>query len=107
AVLPERGELAELLEAADVETVGAPLTVLRRAELGPRSAARLLRPDVRELESLARARDVALVHSNPSVIASGHRLAAVLGVPHALHVRELYPRIPVAWALWRRRLLSA
>jgi len=107
AVLPERGELAELLEAAGVETALAPLTVLRRAELGPRAAARLLRPDVGELESLARARGAALVHSNTSVIVSGHRLAAALGVPHVLHVRELYPRIPLAWPLWRRRLLGA
>jgi len=107
AVLPERGELAQLLEDAGVETAVAPLTVLRRAELGPRAAARLVRPDVGELESLARARETALVHSNTSVIASGHRLAATLGVPHVLHVRELYPRIPLAWPLWRRRLLRA
>jgi hypothetical protein len=38
AVLPERGELAELLERAQVETVVAPLTVLRRAEIRPRAA---------------------------------------------------------------------
>ncbi len=107
AVLPERGELAELLEAEDVETVIAPLTVLRRAELGPRVAARLLRPNVRELESLARARGAALVHSNTSVILSGHRLANRLGIPHVLHVRELYPRIPLAWPMWRQRLLAA
>ena len=107
AVLPERGELAELLEAEDVETVIAPLSVLRRAELGPRVAARLLRPNVRELESLARARGAALVHSNTSVILSGHRLANRLGIPHVLHVRELYPRIPLAWPMWRRRLLAA
>jgi len=107
AALPERGELAELLESAEVDTVVAPLTVLRRAELGPRAAAKLLRPDVRELESLARARGTALVHSNTSVIASGHRLAAALGVPHVLHVRELYPHVPLAWPAWRRRLLRA
>ncbi len=107
AVLPERGELAELLEGAGVETVVAPLTVLRRAGLGPRAAAGLLRPDVRELESLARARGAALVHSNTSVIVSGHRLAGRLGVPHVLHVRELYPRVALAWPLWRRRLLAA
>jgi glycosyltransferase involved in cell wall biosynthesis len=107
AVLPERGELAELLERAQVETVVAPLTVLRRAEIRPRAAWGWLRPDVRELESLARARHTALVHSNTSVILSGQRLADSLGVPHLLHVRELYPRIPLAWPMWRRRLLAA
>ena len=66
-----------------------------------------LRPDVRELEALARARDAALVHSNTSVIASGGRLAEKLEIPHVLHVRELYPRVPLAWPLWRRRLLAA
>lgn len=107
AVLPERGELAEPLEDAGVEAAVAGLSILRRAELGPRAAWRLLRADVRELEALARARDVALVHSNTSVIASGQRLADRLGVPHALHVRELYPHVPLAWPLWRRRLLAA
>ena len=38
AVLPERGELAGLLEDAGVEAVVADLAVLRRAELGPRAA---------------------------------------------------------------------
>ena len=107
AVLPERGELAGPLEEAGVETVVAPLTVLRRAGLGPRAAGRLIRPDVRELEALARARKAALVHSNTSVIVSGGRVAKRLGVPHVLHVRELYPRVPLAWPLWRRRLLAA
>jgi glycosyltransferase involved in cell wall biosynthesis len=107
AVLPERSELAAPLEEAGVEVAVAELSILRRAELGPRAAWRLLRADVRELEALARARTVALVHSNTSVIASGQRLAYRLGVPHVLHVRELYPRVPLAWPVWRRRLLAA
>lgn len=107
AVLPERGELAGLLEDAGVEAVAADLAVLRRAELGPRGAVRMLRSDERELEALARSRDAALVHSNTSVILSGQRLADAIDVPHVLHVRELYPRVPVAWPLWRRRLLRA
>ncbi len=107
AVLPERGELAGLLEEAGIEAVVADLAVLRRAELGPRSGLRLVRPDTRELEALARSRGAALIHSNTSVILSGQRLADRLGVPHVLHVRELYPRVPVAWPLWRRRLLRA
>src|SRR5688572_3772348 len=107
AVLPERGELAGLLEDAGVEAVVADLAVLRRAELGPRGMSKMLRSDERELEALARSRGVALVHSNTSVILSGQRLAGTIGVPHVLHVRELYPRIPLVWPLWRRRLLRA
>jgi glycosyltransferase involved in cell wall biosynthesis len=107
AVLPERGELAGPLEDAGVEAVVADLAVLRRAELGPRAAWRMLRARDRELEALARSRGAALVHSNTSVILSGQRLAESLGVPHVLHVRELYPRVPLAWPLWRRRLLRA
>lgn len=109
-VLPERGELADLLEGADVEVAVAPLAVLRRADLGPRGAyrmARALRAADRELESLARGRGAALVHSNTSVILSGRRLARKLAIPHLMHVRELYPRVPLAWPLWRRRLLRA
>jgi glycosyltransferase involved in cell wall biosynthesis len=106
SVLPERGELAAPLEDAGVEVAVAPLAVVRRAEPG-RSVWSLLRRDPGELESLARARGVALVHSNTSVIASGNPLARKLGVPHVLHVRELYPRVPLAWTAWRRRLLSA
>jgi glycosyltransferase involved in cell wall biosynthesis len=107
AVLPERGELAGLLEDADVETLVSPLSVLRRSEFGPGSAWRLLRSDDRELEAIARSRGAAIVHSNTSVIISGQRVANTLGIPHVLHVRELYPHVPVVWPLWRRRLLSA
>lgn len=109
-VLPERGELAGLFEGAGVETAVAPLGVLRRAQLGPRAAYRLAR-DLRggdaALEGIGRSRGAALVHSNTSVIVSGRALARKLAIPHLMHVRELYPAVPVAWPLWRRRLLGA
>jgi glycosyltransferase involved in cell wall biosynthesis len=110
AVLPERGELAELLEAAGVEVAVAPLAVLRRAELEPRglaALARRMREAERRLLPLARSHGVALVHSNTSVILSGQRLARKLGVPHLMHVRELYPPVPALWPALRRRLLRA
>jgi glycosyltransferase involved in cell wall biosynthesis len=66
-----------------------------------------VRPADRELEALARSRGAALVHSNTSVILSGQHVANNLGVPHVMHVRELYPRVPLAWPWWRRRLLRA
>lgn len=105
-VLPERGELAELLEAEGVEVLVEPIAVLRRAELGPAGALRLARERRAARSALRRLvhdRGVALVHSNTSVILSGHEL----GVPHVLHVRELYPETPVLWPLLRRRLMRA
>ena len=110
AVLPERGELAALLEQAGVETATAPIGVLRRADLGPRSIARVargLRVAGPELADIARTHGAALVHSNTSVVLSGAPLARQLGIPHVAHVREIYPRAPLLWPLWRRRLLRA
>ena len=110
AVLQERGELGPLLEEAGVETATAPVAVLRRADLGARSIGRIgrgLRTPGTGLSGLARGREVALVHSNTSVVLSGAPLARELGVPHVVHVREIYPRLPVLWPLWRRRLLQA
>jgi len=105
--LPERGELAGPLEEAGVETVVAPMRILRRADLSPRAFPSLAGPGVRKLEATARAREAALVHSNTSVIVSGWALARRLAIPHVLHVRELYPRVPLAWPVWRKRLLAA
>ena len=51
AVLPERGELAGPLEEAGVETVVAPMRILRRAELGPRAIRSLAGAGARELEA--------------------------------------------------------
>ena len=99
--------MAGPLEEAGVETVVAPMRILRRAELGPRAIRSLAGPGARELEATARARGAALVHSNTSVIVSGWGLARRLAIPHVLHVRELYPRVPLAWPAWRRRLLAA
>ena len=110
AVLPERGQLAELLERAGVEVAVAPIAVLRRADLGARAGYRLARR-LRErdagLVSLARERSAALIHSNTSVVLSGAPMARELGVPHLVHVRELYPPVPVVWSVWRRRLVRA
>lgn len=110
AVLPERGQLADLLERAGVEVAIAPVAVLRRADLGLRSGLRLARrmraPDA-GLARIAREHDTAIVHSNTSVVLSGEPLASELGVPHVVHVRELYPALPLLWPAWRRQLLHA
>jgi glycosyltransferase involved in cell wall biosynthesis len=109
-VLPERGELAPLLDEAGVETLVRPLAVLRRQLLSPRGAtslaARAAR-DRRALTRLAAERGAALVHSNTSVV-----LATAAGLPHLVHVREIYAGAggwagALGWPLLRRLLLRA
>lgn len=112
-MLPERGDLAPRLEAADVEVVIEPLAVLRRRLLKPGGLIALARSARRERSALAaRARGAALVHSNTSVILGGHAAARSAGIPHVLHVREIYAGAASgaaarAWPLWRRRLMNA
>lgn len=105
-VLPVRGPLTERLEKAGAEVVTHPLGVLRRGLANPLGLSRMAaaaRKDAQELGELAREREAALVHSNTSVVLSGHSL----GLPALVHVREIYPRTPVLWPLMRRRLLRA
>jgi glycosyltransferase involved in cell wall biosynthesis len=92
-VLPERGELAALLEEAGAEVLVRPLAVLRRRLLSPRGLAALARAglrDRRELGALARERGAALVHANTSVVVSAPAVARAAGVPCVVHVREIY-----------------
>jgi glycosyltransferase involved in cell wall biosynthesis len=107
-VLPERGELASLLEVVGAEVIVHPLAVLRRELLRPGGLLELrrrLREDWRVLGRVARERSVALVHSNTSVVLAG----SSLGAPHLQHVREIYAGAgpAVLWPLWCRRLLRA
>jgi glycosyltransferase involved in cell wall biosynthesis len=108
ATLPEQGELGPLLEEAGVEVVTRPLAVLRRSRPDPVGTARRLAADRRELPRLARERGAALVHSNTSVVLGG----PAAGLPHVVHVREIYKGAGGAagralWPLLRRRLLRA
>jgi glycosyltransferase involved in cell wall biosynthesis len=108
AVIPERGELAPLLEEAGVEVVARPLAVLRRSAPAPLATARRLMADRRGLGELAHERGAALVHSNTSVILGGFSV----GLPHVVHVREIYAGAggvagAALWPLMRRRLLRA
>lgn len=114
-VLPERGELAPLLEDAGADVVIHPLAVLRRATLrGPAlpALAGAVARDRRTLGSQARERGAALVHSNTSVVLSGATVARQAGVAHLIHVREIYAGSSGAaatalWPLMRRRLEAA
>jgi glycosyltransferase involved in cell wall biosynthesis len=109
-ILPGRGELGADLEAAGVEVLIRPLSVLRRALMTPVGLAALTALAARDaaaLRSLIRQRQVALVHSNTSVVLSGAAGAAAAGVPHVWHVREIYARFGRAWPVYRRVLGSA
>jgi glycosyltransferase involved in cell wall biosynthesis len=107
-VIPERGELAARLEDAGAEVVVRPLAVLRRRMLSAGGVLRLGIQGWRDRAVVAElARDAALVHSNTSVIVGRPR-----GVPHVVHVREIYAGAASgmaarAWPLWRRRLMQA
>jgi glycosyltransferase involved in cell wall biosynthesis len=115
AVLPERGELAALLEDADVEVITHPLAVLRRGLLSPRGLAatgsRAVR-DRRALGRIARDRGASIVHSNTSVVLGGQAAAHRAGARHVMHVREIYAGTGGAlgralWPLVRGRILRA
>jgi glycosyltransferase involved in cell wall biosynthesis len=108
-VLPP-GELACDLRASGAEVIERSPAVLRRGVGSPRGVASLtadLARDGAALGRLIRRREVALVHSNTSVVLSGAAAAAAAGVPHVWHVRELYSRYPALWPAYRRGLRTA
>ena len=109
-VLPDDGPLAGDLRRAGVEVFIRPLAVLRRALMSPRGlgqVARAFAADAGGLGRLARARDVALVHTNTSVTLGGAAAARIAGVPHVWHVREIYTGFERWWPAYRRLLLTA
>jgi glycosyltransferase involved in cell wall biosynthesis len=114
-VLPERGELAPLLEEAGVEVLLQPLAVLRRSVASPAGAASTAARVVRDrmaLSRLARRHGAALIHSNTSVVLGGGPAARRAGVPHVVHMREIYAGAAgrAGEALWPRlrgRILGA
>jgi glycosyltransferase involved in cell wall biosynthesis len=87
-----------------------PLAVLRRALMSPRGVTRVgaaWAADAGGLGRMARARGVALVHTNTSVTLGGAAAARVAGVPHVWHVREIYAGFERWFPAYRRLLLSA
>lgn len=88
-VLPFDGPLAERLREAGAEVKLHPLAVLRRSLATPRgvaSVAAAMRADRGVLRGLAKRHGAALVHANTSVVLS----AGAAGLPHVVHVREIY-----------------
>jgi glycosyltransferase involved in cell wall biosynthesis len=110
AVLAEDGPLAEDLRGVGAEVLVRPLAVLRRELLSPGGLVRVGRDwaaDVAALGRIARRRGAALVHSNTSVTLGGAPAAALLGIPHVWHVREIYTGFERAWPAYGRMLLTA
>src|SRR3954447_9618013 len=98
-VVPSHGPLADRLEAVGVDVTVHPLAVLRRRLLSPTGLIRLAIDARRERGALAGFADgAALVHSNTSVVLWRPR-----GIPHVVHVREIYAGAGAARALplWR------
>ena len=109
-VLPEEGSLATDLRSAGVDVQIRPLAVLRRALMSPRGLGRVSAAwaaDAGGLGRLARARGVAVVHTNTSVTLGGAAAARIAGVPHVWHVREIYAGFERWWPGYRRLLLTA
>ncbi len=109
-VLPSEGELADDLRSVGVEVRIRPLAVLRRALFTPGGLAGVsarAAADAINLRRLIRARNVALVHSNTSVILSGAAAARAAGVPHVFSVREIYADFARFWPYYRRFLLTS
>jgi glycosyltransferase involved in cell wall biosynthesis len=109
-ILPAPGDLAGALQAAGIEVLIRPLSVLRRELVTPAGLASLgpaIARDGAAMASLIRRRRVGIVHSNTSVVLGGAAAAAMTRVPHVWHVREIYSRFARVWPAYRRVLLSA
>jgi glycosyltransferase involved in cell wall biosynthesis len=109
-VLPDEGPLASDLRDAGVEVLLRPLSVIRRQNLNPSGLSRTLAAtasDAVALGSLIRRREIALVHSNTSVVLGGAAAAALTAVPHIWQVREIYSSFARLWPGYRRLLVTA
>jgi len=109
-VLPEEGDLANDLRQRGTEVLVRPLAVLRRSLMSPRGISRVAAAwaaDAGGLGRLARAREVALVHTNTSVTLGGAAAARIASIPHVWHVREIYAGFERWFPAYRRLLLSA
>jgi glycosyltransferase involved in cell wall biosynthesis len=102
--------LAADLARRNVEVVARPLAVIRREALSALGMSQLsarLASDTVALSRLIRQHDVALVHSNTSVVLGGASAARATGVPHVWHVREIYDRWGRLFRAHRRLLAGA
>jgi glycosyltransferase involved in cell wall biosynthesis len=87
-----------------------PLGVLRRSLASATGLASVTAAAARDASAFGRLikeRDVAIVHSNTSVVLGGALAAAATRRPHVWHVREIYSRFTRQWPVYRRALRSA
>ena len=108
--LPSDGALATDLRAAGVAVQVRALSVLRRGLASPGGVAAVsagVGRDAGRLGAFVRHRQVALVHSNTSVVLGGAAAAAVGRIPHVWHVREIYSRFGRLWPWYRSVLATA
>jgi glycosyltransferase involved in cell wall biosynthesis len=104
------GELRRDLQQAGVEVLVRPLAVMRRAAMSPSGLVGIgaaLARDAGGLARLARARGVALVHTNTSVTLGGAGATRIARIPHVWHLREIYTGFERYWPVYRRLLLTA
>lgn len=109
-VLPSEGPLADDLRTDGIEVLTQPLAVVRRELVSARGLASLAARAARDalaLTKLLRSRQIALVHSNTSVVLAGAAAARRARVPHVWHVREIYSRWGALWPPYRRLLATA
>jgi glycosyltransferase involved in cell wall biosynthesis len=109
-VLAMDGELREDLQAAGVEVLVRPLSVLRRAAMSPLGLAGIAASLARDgggLARLAQRREAALIHTNTSVTLGGSAASRLARIPHVWHVREIYSGFERQWPAYRRLLLTA
>jgi glycosyltransferase involved in cell wall biosynthesis len=109
-LLPFEGPLADELRTGGIQVFTGPLAVLRREHASVRGLATLGREVARQDPQLTRllaTERVDIVHANTSVVLGLRRPAQRSGAAYVVHVREIYPRTPVAWPAHRRGLLRA
>jgi len=110
AVLAEDGPLVDDLRAVGTEVLVRPLSVLRRELFSARGLVQVGREwgaDALALGRIARRRGASVLHTNTSVTLGGAPAAALLGIPHVWHVREIYTGFERWWPGYGRMLLTA
>ena len=108
ALLPFEGPLADELRADGVEVFSGALAILRREHLTPGGIAQLGGEIARQaprMERLLLGQRIDIVHANTSVVLGLRRPAERAGAARVVHVREIYPPVPLAWPAHRRGLL--
>lgn len=101
-VLPWAGELKPVLESVGAQVVVLNHGVLRRKYFAPCGLIDRLRRILvagRQMALFVRTNDVALVHTNTSVVLAGALTAMLARRPHVWHIHEITTRPKAVWKL--------